>query len=563
MTEAVPSDRFRDLVDRVCRRPLVTVGIVGAVVTVVQWWAIARLRPLGAFDADEAGYLANALRLQRDLGTPSGFVHQLERTATGPLAPMLSAVAATVGSRTVWWAMAVQPVLQVVTAIGTTGVVRRLADRGAAVVAGLVVLGLPVALLAGRSYQLAGAAAASAVLAVWALLASERGTRLRPMLAFGCCVGALCLARTMTIAFLPAIAVGVLVFVERERRVWRHVVLSAVVALVVALPWYVLAWGPITDYLVEYGYGETSGAYGPGSVLRRGVGRVGVSTVDVRALLLVPALVVVVAVVRRLRGSGRLRRHELSAAERPFVAVGAIVVVGYLVLLTSSNAGFWFELPLEVLALAVVVAATRLLPSLLRRRLAIAVLVVAAVNLLLIGRIGDPGPDGSAVAAALASPGLFGDVYHADTLMVEAEPRVASPGRLRDEAAAEWWGAHTRLVRALDVDDLTDGRPDVRPTIYSAGSSPMINHNSLLLALELGHPVNADAVSLVRARDLPAAPPETSVLVVFETRARVFPGVADGRAVRRVAIDAGWREDSTVGLPDGGEAVVLRPPTDS
>ena len=59
---------WRVAVGAVARHPLATVAVLGTVLALAQLWWFTDVRALGAFNTDEAGYLANGLRIQRQIG---------------------------------------------------------------------------------------------------------------------------------------------------------------------------------------------------------------------------------------------------------------------------------------------------------------------------------------------------------------------------------------------------------------------------------------------------------------------------------------------------------------
>ena len=251
-------------------RPLWTVALLGIVVLTVNLLWVAHHRPLGTFDADEAGYLTNSLAFHRSLmdGLLSGpsspslgpFLDRVGNTTTGPLLPIVGIPFVLLGSRTVIWLMAAPALMQVVSAVAVAGITSVLSTSRRALVAGIVVLGLPGAIASARSFVFAGTAGAMLALAVWALVSSDRGRRTSAMIGFGGAVGLMLLARTMTVAFLPALVVAAATYGARDRRVVRNVALAGAACCAVAAPWGWVARERISDNLLRYGYSDLSGS---------------------------------------------------------------------------------------------------------------------------------------------------------------------------------------------------------------------------------------------------------------------------------------------------------------
>lgn len=550
------------------RRPLVVVAAIGLVVVVghVLWvWAN---RPANTFNPDEAGYLADALRFERSLldglidPTPSlaPLAEAVENTTTGPLVPLATVPFLALFGRSPIVALVVPALFHLLAAVSVAGIVRRLATPLRAVVAGLVVLALPGAALAARSYLFAGPAAALLAGATWALLASDRGERRGPMLALGGCIGALVLSRTMAVAFLPGLVLAIAVHLTWSARARWHVLGAALVAVVVAAPWWLAAGDRIVDYLVAYGYDSPAADYGAGGLGTRVVQRFGSSLLDVRPLLALPALAWAVASV-----AGRRRRGEAPPPGRPLAAVWLVVGVGLLVLLTTRNSGIWFELPLVVVGVAAV-AGSAPTDLRLRRWLGGAIAVAASANLLLVGnlRVGASWQwdvDGQTASAAML---LFGDMYQPVTATRTADPLLLSDPRDRRAEGDAWYEAHDQLVEVLESwRSERDGLLQLTVT----GSSSLMNLNTIRLHQEdTQRPVDGfDAVDSGAADVSPWLAPTVGALpralVVVRSRQEVFPGDRGWQDVLDAAEADGWERRGRVPLPDGGDALVLVPPS--
>jgi hypothetical protein len=123
----------------------------------------------------------------------------------------------------------------------------------------------PVVIAYSRSYNFAIAAAATSALLLVALARSQSLDHRGWMVAAGALVGLTALARTMTLSYLPAVMVPVLLALvvgPRRGRRLGNAALAAAAALVVAGPWYRVNGRRVLDYLTSTGYGRGSSAYG-------------------------------------------------------------------------------------------------------------------------------------------------------------------------------------------------------------------------------------------------------------------------------------------------------------
>ena len=554
-------------------RPVLVVAFAGLVVMAIHLWLIHAHRHLGTFDLDEAGYLAQSMRLQRLL-TADGVraAWRVLPTETGPLVPVLSVPFLLVHPRSPQAAMVVQPIFHVVSAVAVSGIVSRLAGRVHAIVAGILVLGLPAAIVAARTYSFAGAATVTLCLAVWALLASEHGSRPWPLVGFGAAIGAMVLARTMTVAFLPALAIAAAVQLRRDRRTILGLAGAALAMAIIAGPWWLTNFDTATGYLTSFGYGEVSNRFGPATSLLRVLARAGGLVADARPLLFAVAVVIWVG---GLRGWRRLRpergrkawRDRLTDAGRDRLTVWSVILVGYLSLLSSSNTGTGFDLPLVALLVAASVPLVDHLRPVWQRRVAIGAVAVAALNIVAIGTVFigsrkvfyDGGEPKFSAGSLLFSETQAGD-----------EP-LAGPGRLsawnlpiegRNRAAAKWWKSSVELVWALDRLEARTPGGAIRTV---TGSADLVSANSILLAEEISgsgariltdvneNEPDASVERLMR----PRREGHRNALVLLQTTARTPEEGRRKRQVMALARSEGWVDFSVIDLPDGGRAYIL------
>ena len=170
-------------------------------------------RHIGAFDPDEAGYAAHALRVHRniDFQHPFATLREAANAGNGPLVPSLAVPLLIPGPRDPRTVMMIQPLLLILSSVSVAGIARRLAGPGTALACGLTFLVLPTAALATQSFWLGLGAASMMGVSVWALLASEQGTN-RWVWVYGAAMAAMTLSRSMALAFVPGLLLaGVIV----------------------------------------------------------------------------------------------------------------------------------------------------------------------------------------------------------------------------------------------------------------------------------------------------------------------------------------------------------------
>lgn len=602
-------------------RPVLLTLLLGVVFVVVQTWWIHRARFVGGFDVDEAGGIANALLFHRLVFTGAhALVQGVGGLGNGPMVPLLAVPFLVVGPRAATTAMIVQPALVAAAAVGAAGTTRRIAGNGAAAVAGVAVLCMPAMIVSSRSFQNSTGVAAFLALAMWALMASDRARRTLPMLAFGAAVGAMLLSRTMSAGFLPAVGIAALVIMARERRAIMNIAASAAAAIVVAGPWWYKQWDYISSYLAENAYGDRAEYWGNTEFRLRLASHVANLFANFSlAFPLVPGLVVTLSTLsvwtwRREHGSIR----TWPGWSRELSAVWIVWIGGYVALMSTSNLGFWFSTPLDVMLIvglvSVAVRSGATMPSLTSAR---AIAVVLGAIVILIGLTIDPRAGAwtsvafvlIATAVVVANParwprtlsgvvvgfglvttlvslppvgggGAKGEdtswrhriVNDLDLLQggnLDADIRLGSSDLSdRKRAAAEWQASATQLVEELmKIDDqLGKEAAFVETTV---GSMHLFNSNTIGIAEEL-YPRggrNLLTVNTLEPSDseiatslTPMVDTRARVLVVIEGRSLAFPDDRGWPRLVRLATDMGWHQRAAVPLPDGGKVVVYTHP---
>ena len=321
--------------------PLIVVALVAALIGLGHAIWIWTHRYRGAYDPDESGYIANALRYQRTLDPlrPIEFIREVATTGTGPVVPLLGVPLLLLGPRDPRTVMMVQPFLLVLSAVAVGGIARRIAGPWSAIVSGLIWATIPTVALATGSFWLGLGASTSAALALWALFESNRLTN-RWTYAYGICIALMMMSRTMALGFVPALAISGIVIAGRERQSWWGLTKAGILTIAVAGPWWAINWSSLTEYLFSYGYGERAGLFGSGTVVDRFWFRVeritdGIGLMwPILILLELGLLSSLISVVRQWR-----RTATLPSQLRNGIAVGAAVLTGMAVLTSTNHLG--------------------------------------------------------------------------------------------------------------------------------------------------------------------------------------------------------------------------------
>lgn len=547
------------------RHPLLVVLAVASAVAVVQGWWLWNHRLLGALDPDESGYIATSFRYHRLLATdPLALPRAIGGTGNGPLIPLLSTpliVAGPYDPRTV---LMMQPILMVVTAVASAGIARHLAGAGAALVTGVVLTMLPTVVFATQTYWLGLGAAAAMALAVWALVASDRLTN-RWTYAFGACVGAMLLTRTMTAGYVPAMVLAAAVVAGRRRESWIGAVKAAGVAVAVAGPWWFVARDAIFSYLFSYGYGERAGLFGEGGPLERLHKRIDAVLLGVGPLELLAALVVVWSVVAMVR-----RGDGWPPATRSAAAVAVAVAAGIAALASTTNNGVWFELPIIALVVPLAVAVGAQAPRWLRGVVLVPVLALGALQLAFSWWIIPPDAEGVPIIETVHRVSQYEYGFQQYDVRFGPDQREDL-----EAAAADWWEL------SVDVEEGLRGLTTDGEKVYTfSGNFQMFNSNTVGLAGELrswsprlwipdtvGDAADRAEYLNPTATDLAGNDvmdrwgyPVERVLVLAIHDQHLFTPDEQVRDLYDEALEEGWEVIDRYPIPVGGEVLVLRHP---
>ena len=553
-------EHVRPAIDAVVRaHPVgVATAFAVAVATLHALWIWAHRR-IGAFDADEAGYLANAAELATAARSgPGAVVSQVSGMGTAPLVPLLSAPLQLTSPSDPRLALLVQPLLLVAAAGAIAGLCRRLVGPWPTVVAAAAFVVFPTTIYATQTYQYGLAVTAAAGGALLSVMASRRGHG-RWIWAFGPLVAVMVTSRTMAIALAPAVVLAAATVIGRDRRGLGRLAVSTAVGVVLSLPWYIAARGPVFDYLLQYGYGARADAYGSASPLGRPLDLL--SDVVLSGGVLLPLLGMTAAAVvlgRSVRSVGVAGTFRRLCDAREWAGLIVFAAVAAAALLSSSNLGTWFTLPLWCALLPLGAAALTRAGS-RWAHLAAGVVVVQGTLLLLSGLWVLPGPLGDVV------PGPILPSYH-EVALSSQDGRFDS-GRRKDQrrAADEWRAAQARIL------DAVPGGGRGIPVITVVGNTPLLNGNSLALlgspdgnSVVIEQPDTAGELTSwvgyldAMGRDVEGRPAPRTIIVVDDP-SHAFPADAGAARMRAEALARGWVVAEVVTLPNGARAEALTP----
>lgn len=372
----------------------------------VVW--LARFRFGYVTEWDESGYISIALRNTHALtgeGPFSLVSTVLEQGVQAPLVPLSAVLPNLLFGTGVDASLLVEPAFYALLVLATYAVGRRLTDPWWALLAALVVATMPVVTDFTRIFHFSVPAGALLVSALWALMKSEGLTRRRWAIACGLLLGLMVLARSMTIAYLPgfaaAAALPILLHEERRERFLNFVLLCLSGAALAGL-WYLPNAASVGSYLLNFGYGAESEAYGadrsPLSIAfwTREIESVVADLYLPLALALAACALVALVAWLADRDRAPFSRGGAEAWLRADAALALVIVLeGYLALTSSKNQGTAFALPwLPVLVVLVCAALSRVRQRPLRVGAAVLLAAVALLNLTtksgFVDGIGDP-----------------------------------------------------------------------------------------------------------------------------------------------------------------------------
>ncbi len=461
------------------------------------WW-LARFRRGFPLDIDESGYLwfsitlHDALREDGPLGVVRGFQHE---GWVGPLLPAVTAFAGlTGGEREIVPSILVQLLFLAVLVVSSYGIGTRLLDWRAGLLTALVTATAPALLDFVRTYHLVLPSTAMYALATFALLASDRLRRRSWSIGWGVALGLTMLARSMAIAFAPALVVAaawMLVVDRAERRRIVNLGLGLAAFVATALLWYATSWRPILRYLLDFGYGSAtpgdvrtplSVAYWTDELLGTVDGRLYLPLAAVLVAALLAGFSALATALLRARNpvatlSDWLRRAARSDAVVPVFVVGE----GYLALTSSGNNGTGFVVPLlpSFFALACVTA-LRVPWRPVRLGLVGALCTASVFNIVMKADVVDPVSEVRSVEMPLIGHTTLtnGRGFLHQHLVNEACYELGPPTEWLPDRERGWLVLFRDAVSTLDGLNVSDREPRT----YVALREPVLNASSVRLA---------------------------------------------------------------------------------
>lgn len=373
--------------------PTIVVLSATAVLVALHVFWLHRFRFGFVTEWDESGYISIALHNTDALcgGGPFSLISTvIEQGIQAPLVPLSAVPFNVVFGDGVDASLLVEPAFFALLVAATYGVARRLVDPWWAVLASLAVATAPMVSDYTRIFHFSVPAAAMFTSALWALLRSEGLSRRGWSIGCGLLLGLMVLSRSMTIAFLPGFAIAAILPlalspVDRRRRLLNFALLCICGGALAAL-WYGPNLYSVGDYLLNFGYGAESSAYGAahsplsiGYWTRELGGLVDEIYLPLGASLV--ACLVAAVVSFALRGD---RKRPSWGEARAWLVGGTaltliVVVEGYVALTSSRNQGTAFALPWLPALVVIVVAAVA---SIRQRPLRLAMAgLLAAVSL--------------------------------------------------------------------------------------------------------------------------------------------------------------------------------------
>lgn len=480
------------------RAPTVVLGAaIVALVALDVWW-LHRFRFGFITEWDESGYISIALRNSHALSSGGLFSlisTVIDQGVQAPLVPLSAVPFNVVFGDGVDSSLLVEPAFFALLVVATYGVARRLVDPWWALLAALSVAAAPMVADYTRIFHFSVPAAAMFTSALWALLRSEGLSRRGWAVGCGLLLGLMVLARSMTIAFLPGFGLAAVLPlalspVDRQRRALNFVLLCVCGGVLAAL-WYAPNLFSVGDYLLHFGYGAESSAYGaahsPISVgywTREAGGLVDEIYLPLAAVL--AACLLAAATSFALRGDRpRLSWEVLRGWLAGNTALTLVVVIeGYVALTSSRNQGTAFALPwLPALVVLVVVAVASIRQRPLRLALATCLAAVALFDVTM-----KSGLVPEVASPATADLPVLGQTTIADGRgIVEAEVEDSGystngPTEPMPELQREWLPFAERLARwSFAYAERHGGEPD----LAFGFDDPLLSNTRIALGAEL------------------------------------------------------------------------------
>jgi hypothetical protein len=482
-------ERIRNLTPSWRWALIVALGCL-AMVAINVWW-VATYRHGYPMDVDENGY--TMIGLVDFLNFESGGIHGWweavqNQTPNAPLLPALTSIVL-IFKPGVLEGFGVLIGFGALLTMATYGIGERLAGPRLGALAALAVATSQGVFVFTREYIFALPTAAFLACSVYTLIRSEGMRRRWWAIGCGVAIALMLLSRTMAVAFVPGVVVAALLGIAINYRdeIWQRILnfgLAVLAAVLVATTWYWNNFGPVYDYLTEFGYGTQAQNYGEEASFLSWERFKSVAEKIIQGDLLVPMsylvliglLALAVAAVQSLREAEDRRAEALRILGSGPMALFIVAAAGFGALMSSQNGGNGFTFPVAVLLPTLAVVALR------RYRIAIVpvtvlVVAVAAVNLLANSNISD----------SISEPRLVEVPAFGEMPWISGEPHAV--GNVRQQAP----GPRTRFTSedegyvAVDVEMaktlLEEIAPEGVPRLTAfASRNRVVSTNSIGLA---------------------------------------------------------------------------------
>lgn len=550
--------------------PLLIVIIALCVALDVVW--LLRFRWGYPTEWDESGYLSIGVRDANALNHHGvvAFARAIETQPTqAPLVPAVSALVFSIFGSGMGPGVLVVCAFTALLLLATYGVGRQIMSTWWAVLATLAVGTVPLVIDYSRIFHFSVPAAAFLTASIWGLLRSDRLGKRGMVILSGFLLGLMVLSRTMTIAYLPSVALAAFLQVlgarEAVRSRLKNALLGSLAGVLVAASWYAHNWRSVVHYLSSAGYGNDSARFGKGSsILFSGYWTRVAGELANELYLPLTALVGVclclgaIRVMRGSRASVPSRQRLVATVTSARFTLVVVVLGGYAALSSSRNEGTAFPLPWIPALVLLAVAAASLAPTLaLRRGFAAAFVVLSIVNLAMKSGFVPPlAGNASAHVPVIGDTTILQGKGIVQTDVVEASGFPPGPATSPFARLQKDWPPFERRVVELvaasggvaGIDGPLDG--------FVATASQILSNTSFALAAALldknvgfellkPHP-DTEAGYRKQLRQ-----PSMRFLITAQTPSSLAGSVPSLPKVARAARATGYRPVEVIKMPDG------------
>lgn len=546
--------------------------LAGALVlAAINIWWVVEYRHGYPFNVDEYGY--TGIGLNDWLGFKENGIHGWweavqQQTPNAPLLPALTSVVL-IFSPGLMQGFGVLIAIAIVQVMLSYGIGARVAGPRLGALAALAVATSEGLILFTREYIFALPTAAALSAAVFALLRSDGFRKPWWSAAVGASVGLMLLSRTMSVAFIPGIAVAaILVILIRGRGSYLlrlgNFGIAVTFGFLVSITWYWRNLKPVYEYLTNFGYGEQAQYYGAEHSALSWARFKAVLEIMLRtdllaplaALVLIALVVLAVVAVRRVVDADDRRAALLHIAGSDTFAIALVFVAGFAALMSSRNGGDGFTFPLSVLLPPLAVAALRYVKRAVVPVAAL-VAVIGLVNLVSTANLSESLSKNRQIdVPALGMVSWVNGEPHA---VQAVRVQVPGPADRFTEAERGWLKLDEELA-----DVLTEpiGPEHTMPYVIAfASRNRVISSNSVGIATLLDHhahllyaQLNAEPNDSVATYGKELSAPEfgqPSVLITMSTNAGDFPPLVSQSKAVEAAKECGFHRVREFTTPDG------------